>query len=230
MKLLILKIVRIIRKEEVELGDFSGRDLMRIIFGRIICLLRGFFFINIPGLRKGIFFIGGGSKIKGREKIIFNSSTTIGSRVKISAIGSKRFEFGKNFSIRDLSIIDAFGSIKKDSGQLLVGNNVGISENCYFAIRGNLTIGNDVIFGPAVRVFTENHSMEINDLPFRLQEEIRSDVVIGNNVWIGAGAFILPGVIIGDNAVVAAGSVVNRSVESGTIVGGVPAKFLKSLK
>jgi acetyltransferase-like isoleucine patch superfamily enzyme len=230
MKSLILKIIRIIRKEDIELGDFSGRDLIRILFWRIICLIRGFFLFNILSLRKGIFFVGSGTNIKGREKIIFNSSTTIGSRVKISAIGSKRFEFGKNFSIRDLTIIDAFGSIKNDSGQLFVGNNVGISENCYFAIRGNLTIGNDVIFGPGVKVFTENHSMEINELPFRLQEEIRSDVVIGNNVWIGAGAFILPGVIIGDNAVIAAGTVVNRSVESGTIVGGVPAKFLKSLK
>lgn len=230
MRALVLLIIQKIRGENIELGYFSNRDLLRIATDKTICLIRGLIFINLPLFARGFFFLGYGSILKGKEKIIFNSSAIIGSRVKISSIGSQRFEFGKNFSIRDYSIIDSYGSIKKESGFLKIGNNVGISEQCYFGIRGNLIIGDDVIIGPGVKIFTENHSIELNHLPYRLQCEVRKEVIIGNNVWIGASSVILPGVHIGDNVVIAAGAVVNKNVTDNTMVGGVPAKFIKIIK
>lgn len=229
MRGLVLGVIRKIRGEEIELGNFSNSDLLRIVLDKITCMFRGFIYLNIPFLSKGIFFMGNGSVISGRNKINFNLSATIGSRVKISSIGSPGYEFGKNFSIRDFSIIDSYGSIKKESGRLKIGNNVGISEYCYIGIRGNLYIGNDVIIGPGVKIFTENHSVEISNIPFRMQNEVRKDVIIGNNVWIGANAVILPGVIVHDNSVIAAGSIVSKNVEKSTIVGGVPAKLIKNL-
>jgi acetyltransferase-like isoleucine patch superfamily enzyme len=230
MRFLVLSIIQKIRGEKIELGDFSNRDLFRISVTKVFSLIRGLIFINLPFLVRGFFFLGYDSILKGREKIIFNSSATIGSRVKISSIGSQRFEFGKNFSIRDFSIIDSFGSIKKESGLLKIGNNVGISEYCYFGIRGNLIVGDDVIIGPGVKIFTENHSIDLNHLPFRLQDEMRKEVIIGNNVWIGASSVILPGVNIGDNVVIAAGAVVNKNVPPNSLYGGVPAKLIKNLQ
>jgi acetyltransferase-like isoleucine patch superfamily enzyme len=61
----------------------------------------------------------------------------------------------------------------------------------------------------------------------REQSNITKKIIVGNNVWIGAKSVILPGVSIGDNAVVAAGSIVNRNVEANALVGGVPARFIK---
>jgi acetyltransferase-like isoleucine patch superfamily enzyme len=226
----ILKIfVKKIRNEKIQIGNFSNLDFLRIAFSRFFKLIRGILFLLIRLNKPKYFFLSRKSKLVGFEKMKFRNSTSIGENVKISSIGSKAFYFGNNFSIRDYSIIDAFGSIKKESGELVIGDNVGISEFCYFAIRGNLSIGNDVIIGPGVKIFTENHSFDIKNMNFRLQEEIRKDVIIGNNVWIGANSTILSGVNIGSNVVIAAGSVVNKNIESNCIYAGVPAKFIKNL-
>ncbi|MFV8378240.1 acyltransferase [Flavobacterium sp. LB3R33] len=229
LKKIIYKFVFIVRKEKLDIGDFSSLDLMKIFSRRLIGLFRGFLFINIPKFKKGFFFVGKHVNMQCIQKIHFSSGTTIGNYVKISSLGSPSFRIGINFSLKDFSRIDSFGSLKKASGKLIIGDNVGISENCYISIRGNLSIGNSVIIGPYVQIFTENHLTEINGIPFRLQDEIRKDVVIGNNVWIGAGSIILAGVTILDNSVIAAGSVVVSNVESESVYGGVPAKLLKKL-
>lgn len=229
LRKILIYFVKNIRNENLEIGIFSNRDILRIIFSRGVMFLRGLFFLLRNFKKFNWFFIGSHSKLIGFEKMIFGKTVSIGSRVKVSAIGSPKFVFGNNFSIRDYSIIESFGSIKKESGILKIGNNVGISENCYFAIRGNLFIGDDVIFGPDVKIFTENHSFQLCDIKFRNQSEVRKNVVIGNNVWIGSNVTLLPGVIIEDNVVIAAGSVVNRNLLNGSLYGGVPAKLLKKL-
>lgn len=230
IKKILQYFVQKIRNENFEIGNFSNNDIFRILLFRFINLLRGFIFLIIRFRKPKILFLGSRSKLVGLEKIKFGNSTSIYSNVRISAIGSIAYYFGNNFSIRDFSIIDSFGSIKKESGTLRIGNNVGISEFCYFSIRGNLIIGDNVIFGPGVKIFTENHSFNLSDSYFRLQNEIRNEVRIGNNVWVGSNVILLPGITIDDNVVIAAGSVVNKNIPSGTLYGGVPSKHLKNLK
>lgn len=87
----------------------------------------------------------------------------------------------------------------------------------------NITIGNNVLIGHNVVLATLNHSMN----PAERGNLLPKPIVIGNDVWIGAGAIVLPGVTIGDGAIIAAGAVVTKNVEADTIVGGVPAKFLR---
>ena len=229
MRKILIYLVQKIRNEQVEIGYFTNNDILRILISRFFQLINGFFYFLIRLKKPKLIFLGTKVKLIGLEKLKFSNSTSISSNVKISSIGSLGLYFGNNFSIRDYSIIDSFGSIKKESGTLKIGNNVGISEFCYFAIRGNIFIGDNVIFGPGVKIFTENHSFNIANGNFRLQDEIRNDVVIGNNVWIGANVVLLPGVIIEDNVVIAAGSVVSKNVPSGSLYGGIPAKLLKNL-
>ncbi len=104
-----------------------------------------------------------------------------------------------------------------------IGKNVFINHACSFLDLGGITIEDDVLIGPKVNIITENHP---TDPAQRKSLELKA-VVIKRNAWIGAGATILPGVTIGENAIVAAGAVVNKDVDANTIVGGIPARVLK---
>ena len=134
---------------------------------------------------------------------------------------------GDNFTIRDSSKIDCIGVLSEPSSGLSIGNHVGISENCFIQVRGFVEIGDDVIIGPNSTIITENHRFDDSDIAIRLQGTERKGVVIGNNVWIGAGCTVLDGVNIGDNAIIAAGAVVVSDVAPYTVFGGIPAKLIK---
>ncbi|MEX2594671.1 MAG: DapH/DapD/GlmU-related protein [Anditalea sp.] len=107
-----------------------------------------------------------------------------------------------------------------------LGKNVFINHLCSFLDLGGIIIEDGVMIGPRVNIISENHPTEIS----KRKTLVPGKVVIKQNSWIGAGATILPGVTIGENAVVAAGAVVSRDVPANTAVGGVPAKFIKTIK
>ena len=89
-------------------------------------------------------------------------------------------------------------------------------------------IGNHVMIGPAVQIYTAAHVLQAED---RIQGwEVAKLIVIEDNVWLGGAAVLLPGVRIGRNAVVGAGAVVTRSVPANTIVAGNPARVIRELK
>lgn len=115
-----------------------------------------------------------------------------------------------------------------------IGNHSSIGPNsCLLSTRANIIIGNYVMFGPHVFIITGNHR---TDIPGRLMVSIKDkdklpendqDVVIEDDVWIGANAIILKGVTIGIGSIISAGSVVTHDVEPYSIMGGSPAKLIK---
>ncbi len=108
---------------------------------------------------------------------------------------------------------------------ITIGKNVFINFDCTFLSLGGITIEDDVLIGPKVSLVTENHPLD----PKERKGLIGKPIHIKKNAWIGANATILPGVTIGENAVVAAGAVVSKDVPDNTIVGGIPAKFIKNV-
>ena len=106
-----------------------------------------------------------------------------------------------------------------------IGKQVFINHGCSFLDLGGITLEDQVLIGPQVKLVTENHPLNPNERSGLLPKPI----LIRKNAWIGAGATILPGVTIGENAVVAAGAVVNKDVLDNTVVGGIPSKFLKRI-
>jgi len=106
-----------------------------------------------------------------------------------------------------------------------IGRNVFINHACSFLDMGGITIEDHVLLGPKVNLITENHPLD----PADRRSLICKPIVIKRNAWIGAAATILPGVTVGENAVVAAGAVVAKDVPANTIVGGVPAKIIKAI-
>jgi acetyltransferase-like isoleucine patch superfamily enzyme len=107
--------------------------------------------------------------------------------------------------------------------QMTIGKGVFANHSFTCMAIGGITIGNGTMIGPHVIIATDNHDLQ-NKMILTCK-----GVEIGNNVWIGAGARILPGVHIGDNAVVGAGAVVTKNVEANTVVAGVPAKYIKNI-
>jgi len=106
-----------------------------------------------------------------------------------------------------------------------IGKNVYINHACTFLDMGGITIEDDVLIAPKVNLITEGHPIN----PAERQALFAKPIVIKRNAWIGAGATILPGVTVGENSVVAAGAVVNKDVPDNTVVGGVPAKVIKTI-
>ncbi len=109
---------------------------------------------------------------------------------------------------------------------LTIGKNVFINFDCTFLTLGGITIEDDVLIGPKVSLITENHPLK----PQHRKGLIGKSIHIKKNAWIGAGATILPGVTIGENAVVAAGALVSKDVPDNVVVGGIPAKIIKTIE
>lgn len=106
-----------------------------------------------------------------------------------------------------------------------LGKNVFVNHACSFLDMGGITIEDDVQIGPKVSLITENHPV----YPSKRKFLDLKPIVIKKNAWIGASAVILPGVTVGENSIVAAAAVVNKDVPANTVVGGVPARHLKTI-
>lgn len=108
---------------------------------------------------------------------------------------------------------------------ITVGRNVFINACCHFQDHGGVTLGDDCLIGHNVVFATLNHGMAPADRASMSPAPIH----LGKNVWVGSNSTILQGVTVGDNAIIAAGSVVTKDVAANTIVGGVPAKYIRNI-
>lgn len=108
---------------------------------------------------------------------------------------------------------------------IAIGRNVFINSGCHFQDQGGIAIGDGALIGHNVVLATVNHALE----PEKRRRNRYAPIRIGENVWIGSNATILPGVTLGDWALVAAGAVVTKDVPPMTVVGGVPARVLRTI-
>jgi maltose O-acetyltransferase len=139
------------------------------------------------------------------------------------------FPFLRKVAVRFYTSTNSRNVLRVKSGAevspyVILGDNVELGSKC--VIQSNTVIGNDVIMGPNVRIYTRNHIMNGETL-YRESGKIQKEVKVGSNVWIGESVIILPGVEIHDNAVIGAGSVVTKSVSNGCLYAGNPAKYIK---
>jgi acetyltransferase-like isoleucine patch superfamily enzyme len=110
--------------------------------------------------------------------------------------------------------------------EIRVGERVFINQNCTIYDLAEIRIGDDVMIGPNVNIISAGHPLEPSR---RRTAVVGKPIVIERNAWIAAGATIIGGVTVGENAVVAAGSVVTKDVPPNTLVGGNPAKAIRSI-
>lgn len=124
------------------------------------------------------------------------------------------------------SSLRVFPPFYTDFGKnITIGENVFINACCHFQDHGGVVIGDGCQIGHNVVFATLNHALP----PEERKHTYPAPIVLGKNVWVGSNSTILQGVTVGDNAVVAAGAVVNKNVPDNVVVGGVPAKIIKKI-
>ncbi len=154
------------------------------------------------------------------RRITFRLNTAYHTPDEVRGLLSELFGYRVPESLR------VFPPFYTDFGRnITVGRDVFINACCHFQDHGGVTIGDGCQIGHNVVFATLNHGLSPEDR----QNTYPAPIVLGRNVWVGSNATILQGVIIGDNAVIAAGAVVTKDVEPATIVGGVPAKVIRRI-
>lgn len=152
---------------------------------------------------------------RGKGSVIYSS-------VRMDTPPYRKFHIGRK------SVIESFCCINNAVGDVIIGNYTRIG--LHSTIIGPVEIGNNVNLAQGITVTALNHNTDNPDMRFDEQGISTKQIIIEDDVWIGANAVILPGVRIGKHSVIAAGAVVNKDVPAGTLVAGVPAKVKKTLK
>lgn len=152
------------------------------------------------------------------KHLLFSLPGNLGITLRNKLLGYKLL--GKNIVLYENGWIEYPHRLEIDC-------NTSINRNFFINARGQISIGKNVLIGPYVIIYSTNHIFDNTCMSINEQGQTEEPVIIEDDVWIGARSVILPGVIIGKGAVIAAGAVVTKNVEPYSIVGGVPAKFIK---
>lgn len=155
-----------------------------------------------------------------RKGIYFDSSVVIHPLATLSTTGGGNIHLGKGTIIHKYSIIATYG------GTIRFGSKCSLNPFSIAYGHGGLTIGNNVRIAAHVTIIPSNHKTKIG-LKIMEQGHIAKGILVEDDVWIGTHVSVLDGVTIKMGAIIAAGSVVTNSIESNTIVAGVPAKKIK---
>ena len=149
-------------------------------------------------------------------------SAKIYSSVRMDTPPYRRFSIGKR------SVVESFSCINNAVGDVVIGDYTRIGLHC--TVIGPVTIGNNVNLAQGITVSALNHNFEDTRLRIDEQGVNTSEIIIDDDVWIGANAVITAGVHIGRHSVVAAGAVVTKDVPEYSVVGGVPAKVIRTIR
>ena len=179
----------------------------------------------------GPLMVGGGVRITNPSWIFHSGRLMIEDGAEVQGVSQGGIRFGAEVSIGPRTAIRPSSYYGGEAGLgLVVGDRSSFATDCFIGCSGEVTIGNDVLFGPGVRVYSENHVFSDTEATIRSQGVERSFVRIGDDCWIGSGTTIAAGVTIGTGVVIGAGSVVTRDIPDYSIAVGSPARVIRSRK
>ena len=148
-----------------------------------------------------------------------SARASIGCRIRVALLRRLAGACG-----RDINVLA--GAEIGNPANLTIGDNSAVGLGCYLSCLAPVRIGDRVLMGPEVMVYTSNHVWNAVERSYFRQGETFAPVVIGDDAWLGARSIILPGVTIGKGCTVAAGAVVTKSTADFTTVAGVPAVLI----
>lgn len=208
-------------------ADLPVSALQQFALRRAVELVRG---LSLPrrGSAAVLLFRGPGVRIRGRAQVTLGAGTALGEGVVIEAFSRSGISLGENVTVGPNARLLASGVISEPGEHIRVGDRTAVGSGNLLWGQGGVTIGRDCLLGPNVTFISEDHVFDDADTPIRQQGSRRAPIVVGDDVWIGAGATVLRGVTIGDGAVVAAGALVTKDVQPFAVVAGVPATERRS--
>lgn len=206
---------------------YSTRQLWSIVYHRGRQYLRGWW-LKRSIMAQGAVFAGKNVRVEFGFQMRAGRSLILEDGVCIQALSQDGVSLGHRVTIARYAILSCTGVVSEKGKGISIGDNSAVGAQSFLGGQGGIRIGSDVIMGPQVRIFSENHAFDNPNLAIRKQGTSRRGVTIGNDCWIGAGVTVLDGVTIGNGCVIAAGSVVTESIPDFSLAMGVPARVTKS--
>ncbi len=197
--------------------------LLHVLSVRLFMLIRGILF-----LRKKV-FLGKSCSISNKSNLFFGKNVTIESYTVLDGYAKQKIQFGNNVKIGAYSHISCTSHLSKYGKGITIGNHSSFGRFTEFGAAGGIEIGNDVIGGGYITFHSENHNYEDSSKLIREQGVTSKGIKLGNNIWIGVKVTFLDGSQVGDNSIIAAGAVVNGIFPDNVVIGGVPARVLKTI-
>ena len=157
------------------------------------------------------------------REIIINLPGTLGEKMRKKYYRKRFADASDSFYIHPGVTIKAFWNLS-------IGEKGSINNGAWINAMGGVKIGNHVLIGPYVIIHSGNHKFDRLDIPIQEQGWNKLGVIIGDDVWIGANAIVLPGVTVGKGSVIGSGAVVTRDIPPYSVAVGIPAEVIKSRK
>ncbi len=206
--------------------EYSVGQLLAIVWYRAAQWGRGAMLrLRAPALERPVF--------RGRRVVVeFASNVRSGPGLIledgafINAMSREGVTLGRNVTIGRGAQVICTGVIAQMGVGVRIGDRSAVGAGSFLGGQGGIVVGNDVIMGPGVRIFSENHAFDDVSIPIRAQGVERKGVEVGDDCWIGAGATIVDGVRVGHGCVIGAGSVVTRDVPAYAVIAGSPARVI----
>lgn len=178
---------------------------------------------------EGLLLVGRGARLRNPQLISTGGRLVVEDFAEVQGLSRDGVHFGGEVSIGSFAMIRPSGYYSADIGVgLTVGSRSSIGPYCYIGCSGGITIGDDVMLAPGVRLFAEDHVFAVTSVTIKAQGVVWAPIVIEDDCWLASGVTVTSGVTIGRGSVVAAGSVVTSDIPPGSVAAGVPAKVLRS--
>ena len=172
-------------------------------------------------------FRGAGVRVRCSERLVLGAYAAIGEGSLIDASGRRGVRLGKGAKLGRRVIVTTTSQLSKRGVGLTLGDFTGIGDYAHIGCSGGVTFGSNVIAGPYLTCHSQEHVTDDLEKPIRLQGTHEGEVVVGDDVWLGARVTLLSGARVGDGCIVAAGSVVRGDFPPRSVIGGLPARILK---
>lgn len=202
---------------------------LRALSRAAIMLIRGMMTKPWFASSHGPVFRGRNVSLLNAAYVSHNGRLVLEDYVELQGVSVRGVQFGAHVSIGRYTMVRPSSYYGGDAGiGLRIGDRSSIGAGGFIGCSGWIEIGDDVMIGPGVRLFSENHAFDRLDITIKEQGVERGELIIENDCWIGSGVTVMSGVRIRRGTVVAAGSVVTKDTPEFSIVAGVPARFIRT--
>lgn len=205
-------------------------DRFLIIKSTLYKIIKGYFSKIFLKKSKGVLFVGKNVSLLNSHHISVGKNVKFEKNSEIQGLSDDGITLGDNVTIGHTVMIrpsSYYGTGNIGKG-LSVGNNSSIGPFSYIGCAGKIIIGNDVMIGPRVSMFAENHVFEDISQTIKNQGVINKGIIVEDNCWIGSGVIILDGVTIGKNSIIAAGTLISKNITENSIVRDERNKIIES--